>query len=322
MKAPVLLIFFNRVDTLEETFAQIRKARPEKLYLAQDGPRPGNEEDRKGIAACRAVVEAVDWPCEVHKNYAAENRGCGRGPKAAIDWLFESETCGIVVEDDCVADESFFDFCDELLERYAEDERVFLISGCNLELKSNVDTSYFFGYAGTNWGWATWKRCWERMDYACSWVNDPEKMERLRSALASQSGRKAAAELAWFQQTWQRVSAGEEISYWDVQFQAVRYLYHQLSVIPAVNLITNIGAGAQSTHARSETKRTVLNSKVGKVNALFNSRYSMAFPLRHPAEVVRNSEYDDKVDRYLYPPFVSRMRRKVFHRIRQLFSRC
>lgn len=151
--APVLLIFFNRPDTLKIVFEEIRKAKPQKLYLAQDGARENRVDDIENIQKCREVVKNVDWECEVFTNYSEKNCGCGRGPKKAIDWLFNSEKEGIILEDDCVPDSSFFTFCTEMLEKYREDERIFMITGCNSELQSrDVKESYFFGYAGTNWG--------------------------------------------------------------------------------------------------------------------------------------------------------------------------
>ena len=114
----VLLIFFNRPDCLAETFEQIRKAQPKKLYLAQDGPRANNDADAAGIASCRKIVGNIDWECEVHYNYSTENFGCGLGPYKAIEWAFQGEERLIVLEDDCVASQSFFRFCDEMLEKY------------------------------------------------------------------------------------------------------------------------------------------------------------------------------------------------------------
>ena len=110
----VLVIFFNRPNCLEETFAQVRKAKPKKLYLAQDGPRANNNEDTIKVLACRKIVEDIDWECEVHRNYSSVNHGCGLGPYHAIEWAFQAEDELIILEDDCVASQSFFRFCDEI----------------------------------------------------------------------------------------------------------------------------------------------------------------------------------------------------------------
>lgn len=312
--SPVLLIFFNRPETLREVFEQIRKAEPSRLYLAQDGAR--DERDMAAIKECRAIVDNIDWDCQVFRRYSVYNQGCGIGPYNAISWVFENEEQAIVLEDDCVASQSFFRFCDEMLSLYKEDERVFLVTGCNLELKSSVATSYFFGNAGTNWGWATWKRNWDKIDYSCEWVNDRDILRSVRKRIANVSRRAAREEIAIFKKTNALVSAGKNISYWDVQWQAVRYLNNQLSIIPSVNFITNIGIGATSTHAKKISSPKLIYNKIGNVNFFFNENYDSSFELCHPKYMVRNIKYDAKVYKKNYPGFF----KKIIGRIMQKFK--
>lgn len=317
-KTAVLVIFFNRPDCLAETFEQVRKAKPEKLYLAQDGPRENNEKDMEGILACRKIVENIDWDCEVYRNYSIVNRGCGLGPYNAIDWAFTQEEQLIVLEDDCVASQSFFRFCDDMLELYKEDNRIFLITGCNFELKTqDCQSSYFFGHSGTNWGWATWKRNWEKMDYKCSWVQNDVLRKKVETSLQGVCKRKAKREMQLFIDTYKRVSSGENISYWDVQWQATRYLNNQLSIIPACNQITNIGLGPTSTHAQKSIIPKQLYSEVGKMHFCYNERYEMDYPLIHPEHMVRNNTYDDRVDKELYQSFIKRCLGKLKRIIRR-----
>ena len=311
-KSPVLLIFFNRPETLKITFEKIRKARPRKLYLAQDGPRDNCESDPENIKLCREIVDNIDWECQVFRNYSEENMGCGRGPYSAISWFFSNEECGIVLEDDCVASDSFFTFCDEMLEKYRCDERVFLITGCNLELKTkDVDSSYFFGYSGTNWGWASWKRCWSEMDYCCSFTKDKYVINNLRTMLIRMQHDKGRKEIKLFLDTFKRLEKGENISYWDVQWQAIRYLNHQLSIIPSCNLITNIGIGNTSTHAKNFKTPKGYYDGIGKVNFYYNKRYEMEFPLKHPKYLIQNTRYDQAVDKKLYPSFCIKVLKKL-----------
>lgn len=311
-ETPVLLIFFNRPDTLKETFAAIRDAKPTKLYLAQDGPRDGRKDDINAITECRKIVEKIDWECEVHRRYLTKNVGCGLGPYQAISWAFETEDRLIIMEDDCVASESFFHFCDEMLEKYEDDNRIFMITGCNMELQTrNVKASYFFGYSGTNWGWATWKRNWSMMDYECSFVDDNQVALFLPEFLRKLSGRKGKREWISFQDTAKRLHNGENISYWDVQWQSIRYLNHQLSIIPSKNLITNIGIGPTSTHAKMVDMADGYYSKVGKVNFNNNQRFELEFPLIHPDYIIQNVEYDRKIDKELDKPLFLRLSRRL-----------
>lgn len=313
----VLLIFFNRPDVLKETFAAIKEARPRKLYLAQDGPRPGNLEDKNLIEACRKIVEMIDWDCEVHTRYSEINQGCGMGPFSAINWVFQFEDEAIILEDDCIASASFFTFCDLMLERYRNDERIFMITGCNFELETqNNKNSYFFGLSGTNWGWATWKRNWDKMDYNCSWIESKDIVKHLKEMFKRESSSKYKRELRYFEETYRRLKSGENISYWDVQWQAIRYLNHQLSIIPAKNLITNIGLGPTSTHAKHRRIPERYYSTVGEIHFGYNTRYELTFPLTHPAYVQRNYEYDDKIDKNISPSIF----KKVLIKLRILES--
>ena len=313
----VLLIFFNRPDSFRQVFKQVKKARPSRLYLSCDGARDGNETDAERILECIRIAEDIDWECEVCCNYMEQNLGCGKGPKAAIDFMFEREEYGIILEDDCIPSVSFFSFCKEILEKYKDDERVFCITGINAE-KESVDCpdSYFFGMSGTNWGWATWKRNWEKMDYALRFVEDAYTFSMLKSKNRQLSGEKAKREIKLMQTTNQKVKNGENISYWDVQWQTVRYLNHQLAIIPQKNMITNIGIGADSTHAKTIKANQRVGQTVGKISFLFNRRYEMEFPLKHPEHMIQNVDYDRRVDSFLYPNILIR----IYNKLKQIFG--
>lgn len=319
--APVLLIFFNRPDTLRIVFDKIKKVKPKKLYLAQDGPRNDNESDLINIMECRKIVENIDWNCQVYKKYEETNLGCGKGPAKAISWLFDNEEQGIVLEDDCIANESFFSFCTEMLEKYKEDERIFMITGCNLEVQSNyIDESYFFGYAGTNCGWASWRRIWKKMDYSCSWVSDKITVERIKNLIKCINKRASKKEIKIFKETNKLVNNNINISYWDAQFQSIRYLNHQLSIIPQKNLITNIGLGPTSTHAKFSKIPSKLYNKIGQIHTTYNEAYNLDIPLKHPMYVTENINYDCKIYNYLYPTLIKRIYYKFMSLLRKIFN--
>ncbi len=315
---PVALIFFNRPKTLKEVFGEIKKAKPSKLFLIQDGARQGNKDDIVKVKECRKIVEDIDWDCEVFKNYSDVNLGCGRRPFTGIDWVFKHVDRAIILEDDCVPSQSFFRFCSETLERYSDDKRIFLITGVNMELETkNCKDSYFFGHSGTNTGWASWRRCWENIDYNMDFVNDQHTMKLLKRKLKMISGNKGLNEIKTFIRTNERLKNNENISYWDVQWQSVRNLQNQLSIIPSKNLITNIGVGDDATHS-PKIKLDEINTKKGKINFFLNQRYELEFPLKHPKYIIQNIEYDKKVDKKIHPNLFIRVMGKLK---RNLFKR-
>ena len=162
---PVLFLIFNRPDTTALVMEAIRAARPARLYVAADGPRPGCPGDAERCAEARRVVTAVDWPCQVKTLFRETNLGCRKAVSSAIDWLFACEEEGIILEDDCVPTSDFFSFCGELLERFRDDKQIMAICGsCYAEAEPNYRASYYFSYYADPWGWATWRRAWRLYD--------------------------------------------------------------------------------------------------------------------------------------------------------------
>lgn len=314
MIAPVVLIFYNRPETLEKVFEVVRQVRPEKLYLVQDAP-PKDEcykENWDRVINCRKIVENIDWECKVEKNFASENMGCGMRPYTGIDWVFSKEDQAIILEDDCIPSLSFFRFCTDLLNKYENDDRVFMISGLNMEEETRgCDDSYFFAYSGTNCGWATWKRNWNKMDYSLKKFREQDKKQeicaQLKQFLIKLSGQKGEKEYERVIQTAELLASGAKITYWDLQWQIVRYLQHQISIVPQKNLITNIGVGEYSTHA----KHIRQHKRKKKINALFNRRFELEFPLKHPEYMIPNVEYDHKIDRWINPPLWEKVIRRI-----------
>ena len=167
----VLILFFNRPDHLSEVFVEVKKARPARLFLYQDGPR--NENDLPGIEACRKVVEQIDWDCEVHRKYQERNYGCDPSEYLSQKWAFSLTDKCIVLEDDDVPSQSFFPFCKEMLDRYEHDERITMVAGFNEdETTEDVPDSYFFTSVFSIWGWASWRRVIDRWEGDYAFLND------------------------------------------------------------------------------------------------------------------------------------------------------
>lgn len=304
---PVLLIFFNRPDTFERVFEAVRKARPSRLYLAQDGPRENNAEDVADAEKCRQIAENIDWECDVRKKYSDVNLGCGRGPESAISWAFETTDRLIILEDDCVPDLSFFGYCSELLEKYANDKRISYISGLNhFESWDCGGNSYLFAKSGAIWGWATWRDEWLQNDYGMSSFDTEYVKKMLKYSIRDRyayNDRLLAWEKAFLSQ-----NTAEKLSYWDMQWGFVKYSQNKLVIIPEKNLITNIGMGEKSTHFQKIRKSVY---KRGKSVADIPS-HSLDLPLIHPKVMICDEGYDGAVYKLLRPSFVTRLKMLIY----------
>lgn len=273
-KAPVLLIGFNRPDTMQQVFNAVRSAMPEKLYYAVDGARPGKGEENRVQQVCD-IIKQVDWPCEVHTLFREKNVGCGFGPAGAISWAFENEDRVIVLEDDCVPSQSFFLFCDEMLERYKDDERVNIVSGRSHQHGSKFFEKYdyvFTHYAHT-WGWATWKRVWNQFDMYMRDVPEFISEGGARNVLATE---KIADKANRGLEKKFEIIDKEVTHSWDSQWAYTR-LKTGLGIVPSHNLIHNIGD--IGTHAYSPVNTDMPAEE-------------MPEKLRHPKYVLVNREYD------------------------------
>jgi hypothetical protein len=171
---PVLFIIFNRPGTTQQVFDAIKQQKPKYLFVAADGPRPDKPDDKEKCKATRAIIDQVDWDCNLKTLFRDENRGCGYGPAEAITWFFDHVEEGIILEDDCLPSPYFFKFCSVILERYKSDTRIGIISGTNPLIRWNINQKdYIFSRFGSTWGWATWRRAWMYFDHE---MNNWEKI--------------------------------------------------------------------------------------------------------------------------------------------------
>jgi hypothetical protein len=324
LKIPVALIIFNRSGTTAKVFEAIRRAKPPKLFVIADGARVGREGEAEKCAAARAIVDRVDWDCEVFKNYSEVNLGCGLRPASGISWVFEHAPEAIILEDDCLPAPSFFRFCEQMLEHYRDDERVMHVSGTNLLFgRGRRDYSYFFSRYPFCWGWATWRRAWRHFDYDLKRWPEVRAGDWLASALDDRSVAKF-----WTQQFDDVYAAGKR-HIWDFQWIFACWIQRGLSVIPRVNLVSNIGFGDDATHTMNAgdviaaalgksrianvsglTKPVELAMRMKPLASLYarlaRSRFSalpveeMAFPLAHPPFVMRDAAADAYLQRHNY----------------------
>lgn len=245
---PLLLIAFNRPDRFEQLIERLRRTKPSRLFVAIDGPRPDHPTDAERVARTRALVQSIDWPADVQTLFQESNLGCGLGVTTAITWFFSQVERGIILEDDILPRDSFFGFCSELLDRYADDPRVLAISGCNFVLPEFITTEgpYRFSRVPHIWGWASWRRSWDlhRLDIE-GWQRELPTRRLWRSA-----GRSLGGFLFW-KANFDLVARGE-IDTWDYQFTFAGFANNALTATSNVNLVDNVGWGADATHTTDE----------------------------------------------------------------------
>jgi hypothetical protein len=272
---PVAFIIFNRPEATRRVLGEIRKARPKQLFVIADAPRPDRGEDIAKCAATRAVIDEVDWDCEVFKNYATENLGCGLRPATGLDWVFKQVETAIILEDDCLPHPTFFPYCTELLNRYRDEPRIMHISGNNFQFgRQRGNYSYFFTRYTHHWGWATWRRAWQHFDY------DLNKWSELRSTDWLAQLLDTPAAIAYWQQIFDEVYSGDKLHIWDYQWTFACWLQGGLSISPQVDLVSNIGFNREGTHTIRGNEFANLPLK------------PIAVPLQHPPEIIRDRAAD------------------------------
>jgi hypothetical protein len=246
-KSAVLFIVFNRPDTTKQVFDQIRRAQPKRLYITADGPRINRVgEDLKCAETKALVLAGIDWDCEVKTLFREQNVGPKEAISSAIDWFFENETEGIILEHDCLPADSFFTFCDTLLEKYRFDQRIWLISGSNLlKGKKWGEASYYFSHLTNGWGWATWKRSWKDYDKNLSMYNEDEVKEQLQKIFDD----------PFIVDCWVKIfsdTKSGKIDTWDYQAGFAHFFNNCLNIIPNNNLVSNIGFGKYAENTTDE----------------------------------------------------------------------
>jgi hypothetical protein len=271
LETPVVLVIFNRPDFTEVVFRAIAQARPKRLFVIADGPRTSQEAVL--CAETRAVIK-VDWPCDLTMDVSEVNLGCRYRCASGFDMVFAQTETAIILEDDCVPDATFFPFCEEMLDRYRDDERVMSITGSNYLgrwTRGWRRPSYHFSYFGSPWGWASWRRAWKHYDVTMQAWGHPTTKARIRDVLGDDETYQFQA------RRFDLVHADRHA--WDVAWQLTKMLDAGLTVIPAVNLIRNIGCLGENSIPPTHPVANLPTSP-------------MSFPLRHPRTVAVDRAYD------------------------------
>ena len=286
VKAPVVLTVFRRPATVAKVFQQIRKVKPSQLFIIADGPRKDIPGEADLCQQALAVVDKVDWDCQVHRNCSDINLGPRRRLVSGFSWVFEEVEKAIILEEDCLPHWTFFRYCDELLDRYATDTRVSTISGDNFIGSSYDKTdSYYFSAYTCLWGWATWRRAWAYYDPTLASWQELRKTNWLRKRLSNDE-----AYEYWRIAFDSIYRLGEMFDNWDLQWTFASWLQNGLCVTPNCNLVSNIGFGPDANSG-------VMETPLGNIPV-----QAMEFPLRHPTTLAPDIEADIYLQRFAYGP--------------------
>ena len=299
MKTPIAFIIFNRPDVTKKVFQAIRQAKPPKLLVIADGARSDRPGEAKKCQATRAIIDGVDWECQVLTDYSDLNLGGMRRISSGLNWVFTQVERAIILEDDCYPHPSFFPFCEELLDRYQDDERVMNISGNNFQFgRSNTGYSYYYSRFHHCWGWATWSRAWQHYDMELKLWSEIRDGNWLEAILKQPDAVKY----------WYKIFQGiheQKIDYgWDYRWTFACWIQNGLTVLPHINLVSNIGFGPEATHTIDR------NSKYANLPT-----QEMPFPLKHPPFIIRHVQADNITQNTM---FQSKGLVRIQQKIRQL----
>jgi hypothetical protein len=272
LTTPVAFFIFNRPALTEKVFSRIAQTKPPTLLVVADGPR--SEEEATRCEETRRIIDRVDWECSVFEEFSDRNLGCKIRISSGLDWVFSKVEEAIILEDDCLPAPTFFTFCQELLEHYRDDERVFLISGDNFQFgKLSINDSYYFSRYPHCWGWASWKRAWKHFDVTMSSWPEFEARGCLKEVLEDPAEQNYWAGI--FGQCYR-----DQINSWAYPWAYACMRQGGLTIIPNVNLVSNIGFGGDSTHT------------VDAGSPVANLPAAEIWKLKHPQRVVRHEEAD------------------------------
>ncbi len=285
----VLFLIFSRPDTTARVFEAIRAAKPKRLFVAADGPRPDRPGEADACEQARAIVKKVDWECDLNTLFRDKNLGCRAAVSSAISWFFDHVEEGIILEDDCLPDESFFPYCRKLLERYRHDGRVMHITGHNSQFGRTVGTgSYYFSQVCHIWGWASWRRVWKQYDPDMKDFPEFLAQKGFDNVYQYRDMRKYYSVM--FERVYQN-----KLNTWDHQLSYAIVKNNGLCIIPNVNLVENIGF-ASGTHTAYDNfsfiKKIAVGNLYKKLSA--NPKRRISFPLRHPDAVTLASDTDHR----------------------------
>jgi len=290
LKTPILFIVFNRPETTAKVFETIRQAKPTRLFVAADGSRDGRAGEKELCATVRQIATNVDWPCQVETLFREKNLGCKNAVSSAITWFFNNVEQGIILEDDCLPNQSFFTFCELMLEKYRDTEKVMMVSGINRLDANEADKDYFFSRLYSIWGWATWKRAWQKYDIEMTGWEQRRKNNELAKMFTHKRMTNVYAEI--FDSVYIN-----KVDTWDAQWAYSCLFNNGLSITPKYNLVSNIGSAGTHTHKGKNpslfrpTRDFVCKFNDDLAIAPNNKQDWIQFKIAYPTRYLRNIAY-------------------------------
>jgi GR25 family glycosyltransferase involved in LPS biosynthesis len=304
MNTPIALIIYHRPEMTAKVINSLREIKATEIFIIADGPK--NELDAERCKETRALINSIDWKCKIYKNYSPKNLGLRKRVVSGLDWVFSKVDRAIILEDDLVVDKSFYRFCEEMLEKYKNNTRIISVAGDNFLFdKYKIKESYFFSRYTYPWGWATWRRAWKLYDDTMRNWPGIKKLKVLKNSI------KEFGILTYWSKVFDLIYQ-RNIDSWAYCWTYTAFVNSMLSVVPYVNLVSNVGIGKGATH-------TLIKSKVFGMPTL-----EMHFPLRYAKKVVRDSRADLIIERNLYltqRSVIVLILQSVFYRIKGQYER-
>ena len=295
-ETPIVLIAFNRPDVTKQTFKQIRKKKPKKLFLIIDGPRVGNLKDIKNNEKVKKIINNIDWKCKVYKNFSKRNLGLKNRIVSGLNWVFTNTNSAIILEDDCLPSNDFFNFCEKILIRYKKNNSVKFITGNNFQKsKLNINADYYFSKYSHIWGWATWKSTWKL------YCDDHKIWDKY---LVSKKFSKICPnnlERRYWRLMFDKVKNGS-LQSWSIYLLFTLWKNNGLTITPNVNLVKNLGFNNRGT-----------NTKISQIK--FNKKtQSIGQNIKHPKEIFHNFSADKYVFENIYSQSITNKITNLFNK--------
>ena len=287
MNVAILLLIWRRPGHTKKVIDSIRKIAPRKIYISADGHKKNDDYNKKLVEMVREIViKEIDWECKVMKNFSKVNKGCKNAVSDGIDWFFNYENEGIILEDDCLPSEAFYYFCSSLLEKYRNNEKIWAICGNGYQ-ESNMDNenSYFYSRYVDIWGWATWKRCWQKYDRDMKTWQDKKSAQKLKNIFEKNR------EFKYWKKIFDNLFFNNQPDTWDYQWQYTLFINSGMACMPFMNLVENIGFGEGATHTTEIPVITDFDIEKSK---------SFKFPLCHPNYISRSKKCDKNLQELFY----------------------
>lgn len=234
-KIPIAVIIFNRPDCAKRLIEIIRQVKPEQFFVISDGPRIDRPEEKSLVEECRRIM-TPDWDCHYHQFFAAENMQCRERIVSGLNELFSIVDSAIILEDDCIPRQTFFTFCQQMLEHYKDNDEVMSVCGMRVFPKSPKNTITFSRYHN-GWGWATWKRAWDK--------NNESLPDNFYQTL--QNTFRLSREKLYWKYILESVEC-KKIVTWDYLWMFSCWQQEGLNIYPPASLVNNIGSGENATH--------------------------------------------------------------------------